>query len=252
MHKNWECHACNKKGHLSQHCEFVSKKTSKESDDESNKKNVVLAVATINKVLTDKRINDSTSLILNSEATAHLVANWEILLKFTSEISIYQTGSDQVLMSSDFIKIHVVLDVSTEIINTLTLTNCIYTPDLNYNLISTSQLAKKSVFTYLQASEKASELVYEDETLEYADIHLEQYVLRVKKKLGLVTKKALKSTNEIKLWHARLDHIEYQNITKLKSISTGLEDVNVTAPSEVCDSCMKGKQRKNSFTRESN
>ena len=83
------------------------------------------------------------------------------------------------------------LDVSAEITNTLTLTNYIYASDLNYNLISTSQLTKKSVNIYLWALEKASELVYEDETLEYADIHLEQYVLRVKKKSELVTKKAL-------------------------------------------------------------
>ena len=72
-----------------------------------------------------------------------------MFIEFTSEISIHQTDSDQILMSSDFSKICIVLDVSAEITNTLTLTNCIYTSDLNYNLISTSQLVKKSVNIYL-------------------------------------------------------------------------------------------------------
>ena len=94
-------------------------------------------------------MNNSISLILNSEATAHLVTNQEMFIEFSSGISIYQTDSDQILTSSDFSKICVVLDVSTEITNTLILTNYIYAPDLNYNLISTSQLVKKSVNIYL-------------------------------------------------------------------------------------------------------
>ena len=94
-------------------------------------------------------MNDPTSLILDSGATAHLVANQEMFIEFTSGISTYQTGSDQVLMSPGFGKICVVLDIGAGITNTLMLTNCIYAPDLDYNLISTPQLAKKGVDMYL-------------------------------------------------------------------------------------------------------
>ena len=121
----------------------------------------------------NKRMNNLISLILDLRVITHLVTNWEMFIEFSSEISIYQTDSDQILTLSDFDKICVVLDVSTKITNTLTLTNYIYTLDLNYSLISTSQLAKKSVNIYLWVSEKASELVYKDETLKYTDIYLE-------------------------------------------------------------------------------
>ena len=79
------------------------------------------------------------------------------------------------------------------------LTNCIYAPDLNYNLISTLQLIKKNVNTYLQSAEIASELIHEEKILDYTDMHLKQYILRVKQETDLATKETVKSTKDIKL-----------------------------------------------------
>lgn len=77
FHKNWECHACNKMGHLSRHCEFITNAASKAINKEAkvsgnggNKKNIVLAVAIANNMVINRVFKVApTSLILDSEAT---------------------------------------------------------------------------------------------------------------------------------------------------------------------------------------
>ena len=107
----------------------------------------------------------------------------------STKISLYQTRLDKILKFSETDTIFIIFNLSKDKTVQLDLNNCVYTLDLNYNLISTSQLIKKSVNTILQTINKASELVYKAEVLNYADLVNNQYILRVKdENIVLVTK----------------------------------------------------------------
>ena len=110
-------------------------------------------------------------------------------------------------------------------------------------------MTKKSVDTVLQTIDKASELVYKAEVLDYADLANNQYILRIRDEDIVLT---IKLKDSVKLWHQWLAYIRYSNIVKLKSMSTDLEEINTTSSSEICGPCIKGHQQKNLFSREQN
>ena len=78
FHKNWECYACNRKDHLSINYKFIIKiakadgSKANKNGNKSKKKNVVLAIITVNKMF---KKDASSLLILDSEVTAPLVTN---------------------------------------------------------------------------------------------------------------------------------------------------------------------------------
>ena len=173
-HKDWDCHACNKKGHWSKNCDYVTKaakekaarkgkgkvKESKSNDDSDNDKknitmatrwisltnkepprmfnNIVLNVSTIKPTVNhvNKGISMLTDLLIDSGATAHMIANWGMFTQFSTEISYYQTGSSEILESSGRGTICIDFNIDGKSLR-LHLTDCVCAPDLYYNLIST-------------------------------------------------------------------------------------------------------------------
>ena len=107
FHKKWECYTCNKEGHLGRHCEFITNAASKAinkgakvNGNGGNKKNIVLAVTTVNNMVINRVFKIAlTSLILDSGATVHSVANKGMFTDFTGEISTYQTSSQSLSAS---------------------------------------------------------------------------------------------------------------------------------------------------------
>ena len=182
----------------------------------------------------NKDILMSTDLLIDLKVTVHIIANQKIFTQFSTEIFYYQTKSGKILESSERDTICINFDINNKSL-CLNLINCIYASDLHYNLISTSQLVTKEIKIVLRAVEELLKLVYTDETLTYADlITHNMYVLQVKHLLTLN-----KMTNLIELWHQWLTYIRYSNISKLKSISTNLENINVTSSKEICSLYMK-------------
>ena len=171
--------------------------------------NVVLNVSTIKPTVNhvNKGMSIPTDLLIDSGATAHMIANRGMFTQFSTEISYYQTGSGEILGSSGRGTICIDFDIDVKSPR-LHLTDCVYAPDLHYNLISTPQLATKGVKTVLGAVGEPSELVYTGGTLAYADLTTHNtYVLRLR---SLPTLN--KMTNSVELWHQRLAHIEGQAI----------------------------------------
>ena len=210
--------------------------------------NVVLNVSTSK--LTVNYINKDIlmliDLLIDSEVTVHMIVNWRIFTQFSTEIFYYQTKSDKILESSKRDTICINFNINNKSL-CLNLNNCIYVSDLYYNLISISQLITKEVKTVFKVVRELLKLVYISKILAYANLTMHNiYILQVKHLLTLN-----KMINLIELWHQWLTYIRYNNILKLKSISTGFKDVNIMSSKEICSLCMKDHQKKSSFNHQS-
>ncbi len=64
-------------------------------------------------------------------------------------------------------------------VNTLTVTNVSWTPELGHNLLSTIPLAKKSFKVFLRKLGRPSELYFKGKISSLADIIENQYVVRL-------------------------------------------------------------------------
>lgn len=126
---------------------------------------------------------------------------------------------------------------------TLLLTNALYCPSLQANLISASQLLDKDVnisLTKLGCIFTAPD----------GDIAAEAYA-----KYGLfllhtwsdhqLAMAAYSSSNDPiqRLWHERMGHLGVQNLKKLQSMSTGLDLSHLPHEDCTCEACLQGRMR---------
>ena len=128
----------------------------------------------------------------------------------------------------------------------LILTNVLFAPDLKFNLISTIQLGKKGISTYLMADDKPAQLVHKGKVVGLAKTINNQYVLQTTT-ISPTEVRALTTTNgtkaPIQTWHERLGHLSYPNLLKLNHLANGVT-IEGPIPEEVCGSCMMGRQQR--------
>ena len=129
--------------------------------------NVLMIKSTVNHI--NNNILMLTDLLTDSEVTMHIIMNQKIFTQFSTKIFYYQTESGEILESSERDTICIDFDIDNKSLH-LNLINCVYTSDLHYNLISTSQLIIKEIKTVLEVVRESSKLVYTSKTLAYADL----------------------------------------------------------------------------------
>ncbi len=130
-------------------------------------------------------------------------------------------------------------DISGKV-NTLTVTNMRWAPELGHNLLSTIPLTKKGFVVFLRKLGCPSELYFEGEIVGLADIIENQYIVRLAEDLESATVNMAVSSS-IETWHSRLAHLGDKAIVQLASMVLGIQ-LKSPLPEEICEGCMVGRQ----------
>jgi transposase InsO family protein len=130
-----------------------------------------------------------------------------------------------------------------QVMKTLYLTNALYCPSLQANLISASQLLDKDINISLTKSGCVIAAPDGDTAAE----------ARAEHGLFLLTTwsdqqralAAYSSSNDPihRLWHERMGHLGMQNLKKLQNMSTGLDLSHLPHEDCTCEACLKGRMR---------
>jgi hypothetical protein len=119
-----------------------------------------------------------TRKILDSGVTDHIFCNRSAFISYTPKISICETGTGKKFTAKSTESIQMKLIDDQDRSKLVTLTEMLYSSQLQYNLISTIKLDKKGVETLLSLSIKTSKLLMRNDVIAVADIINSQYVLR--------------------------------------------------------------------------
>ena len=192
-------------------------------------------------------------LLIDSGATAHIICNKDLFQEgtFRSENICLETGSGEVLSTEGKGSLLVSLHNGNGGVTDLILTNVLFAPDLKFNLISTIQLGKKGISTYLMADDKPAQLVHKGKVVGLAKTINNQYInnqcILQTTTISPTEARALTTTNgtkaPIQTWHERLGHLSYPNLLKLNHLANGVT-IEGPIPEEVCGSCMMGRQQR--------
>jgi hypothetical protein len=89
---------------------------------------------------------------------------------------------------------------------------------------------------------KTSKLLMKNDVIVVVDIINSQYVLRENFELRILAKL---SDLEIRIWHARMRHLKYDNLIKLQNQIDKLNLMNESKSNKICESCMIDRQKRN-------
>ncbi len=121
-----------------------------------------------------------TKKILDSDATDHIFCNRSSFITYTPKISICETDTREKFTSEEYESVAMTLINENNQTRDVTLIEVLYSSQLQYNLISTTTLAKKGVETFLRLSHQQSELILGNDVIAVAEMINDQYVLREK------------------------------------------------------------------------
>ena len=147
-HKDATCSYCNKKGHLQTVCH--KKKEDEKKKKEHKEETGVKVTCLVNKEASDPQIVNSISttfidLLADSEASAHIVCNRDLLTCFVADPTTVNTASNDAIPSPDRGQLAIKMAGEGDKINEMILRNVLWAPRLGYNLISISALGKSGV-----------------------------------------------------------------------------------------------------------
>ena len=187
-------------------------------------------------------ISKPVDLLINSGATDHALCNKDLFEPGFYRIMLnkLETGSGEVLKTEGRGSLSLLLKNETGFIREFVLTDVLYTPDMNFNLISTARLAQKGVEIFLRKAGELSKIYYEEEVIGHAKLIDNQYVIQT-----TPNSRALATTKNISIqtWHARMGHLGYHNLLKLNQLATGALIIG-PVPEEICGDCMVGRQQR--------
>ena len=114
-------------------------------------------------------------LVLDSNTTAHLITNKNLILSYYKNFEHYQMSSGELLSSYSKGTLLIALNEGN-----LTFLNVYYALDLSYNLISTILLGRKGVEVFLHTLNKLLQILHQGKVLGYTDPINSQYVIHQK------------------------------------------------------------------------
>lgn len=196
------CYTCGKRGHKSSDC-FKNK----------SKINSVMTAVLFSK---ENESNPKTdNWYLDSGATTHMCHIKDLFLSWSSKSkSFIETAGGYKLVShgTGNVKINI-LDEYKQTSHYVTLTNVSYVPDLNFNLISISEVTKKNfniIFkkNYCRVMNENNICVIR--ALKEGNL----YGIKTVNNKSFISKHA--SKDELIKWHQRLGHLNFRDVYKVK------------------------------------
>ena len=183
-HLGAECFVCHNVSHIASKCSEKSTNTSASSSSQpftSHSRNMTCVTkkifrhpeskTTIGRILASCSVTPRpnttsvTSVIIDSGATEHFFCNRDLFSSYTEYQHEFETGTGQRIIAYGYGNvIFRICDISGNV-NTLTVTNVSWAPELGHNLLSTIPLAKKSFEVFLRKLGRSSELYFEGEVV---------------------------------------------------------------------------------------
>ncbi len=122
-----------------------------------------------------------TSVIIDSGAKDNFFSNRDLFSLYTEYEYKFETRIGKKIVAYGYGNVNLRMSDLKSNINTLTVTNVSWAPELGHNLLSTIPLARKRVEVFLRKTCQHSEIVVDEEVFGLANIIKNQYVIRLAK-----------------------------------------------------------------------
>ena len=119
----------------------------------------------------------TTSIIIDSGATDHFFTNKDLITNYREHRHVFGTGSEEKVTVHSYGDVILQLQSLDGTINTLTVSNVSWAPDLGHNLLITISLAKKEMEVFLRRTGRLPEIFFEDKVVGLADMIDNRYVI---------------------------------------------------------------------------
>jgi hypothetical protein len=165
-------------------CRLEREKTEKEKkkEDEEDNRSVFLIIKISDStceftsvILINDRI---TKKILNFEIIDHIFCNKKLFSFITLKLNSFETSTENKFKIDEVEKMILTLTDEKEKKCIVILNDVLYSPQLQYNLVSTVRLTKSRIETMLRLSGRSFKLILNDEVIDVANVINNQYVLR--------------------------------------------------------------------------
>lgn len=250
------CYSCQKKGHFARDCRTRNSQAPQNQHKQGHKgdrhternqpRNGNYSAFNIDHdVIAKKLVDDKTTWILDSGASAHMSSQRELFisLKVVDEFPV-KLGNNFELSVKGIGEIQIECWINGEWVKSI-MTNVWYVPGLRKNLFSEGVVTKNGMKV---TKENNRAEIYEDGLLKAIAVRESNnlYKLLFRTCIGEANTIAQES---LKTWHDRLGHVNFKTLRNMinKEIISGvnLED----SKDFVCEGCQFGKQHKLSFGR---
>ncbi len=173
-HLKSECFICHNVGHIAAKCpekssNFTSSSLSKKKLCYTQKlTNHPISKTKFDQVLTlclvgSRLWNPITSVIIESGATDHFFSNRDLFSIYTEYEHGFETGAGENIVAHGYGNVDLRMSDLKGNINTLTVTNVSWTPELGHNLLNTIPLARKGIEVFLRKAGQPSKIVVDEE-----------------------------------------------------------------------------------------
>lgn len=242
FNKGPRCYKCNKYGHIAKNCR------SKQEHSHLAQENEEQAIAWI---ISDKKINKNSNWYVDSGATQHMTSNKNLLQNYKLiEPKMVKTANGRMMKAigqgTACISIHTHNSAKDIVLN-----NTLHVPELDPNLISVQKLT--ALGFSVNFNESSCDIINKNSQKIIASAYKSgnMYIFSTVKQenANLARSQEKCSPEMIALWHRRLAHLNRHDMVKLNSLATGYNVNGVN--NEPCESCLKGKQSRLPFPKES-
>ncbi len=158
--------------------------------------------------------NPITSIIIDSDATDYFFCNRDLFSTYTEYEHEFKTWTGEKIVAHGYDNVDLGMSDLKGNINTLTVTNVSWAPELGHNLLSTIPLARKGIEVFLRKAVQPSEIVVDEEVYCLADIIENQYVIWLAEIPKPATVNRVTALT-IDTWYARMENLEYRSLLEL-------------------------------------
>lgn len=258
MNKEIVCYFCKKRGHLKRDCvqykEWKERKYGKNKNNNKNgKSNKGDKLNTVNKTESSDFLfslcsQNSDDWIIDSGATSHVTNNKQLFDEFNatqSNVSV-ANGDKECVDGKGTCKIEMLNQ--SGIASTAVLTDVLYAPQINGNMISVIKLMKNGYSVHFK--ENICEIKQNDKQIAVADIVDDLFKIRQTDKMNAVVQN--QHSNCIHYWHRIFGHRDPEAIKLM--CSKNLIDINIAdcGIKQQCETCLLGKLSRLPFPKKSN
>ena len=261
------CHFCKEQGHFARDCPKKQSKDSGYDDRKSSSRffaNYVeipqgsdeisgeeALIASREEALKTSDSEMKSDWIIDSGATQHMIFNKTLLksyVKFHNPL-VVNLGDNRKVLAFGKGSCHIVCDLGLRT-QRIVLNDVLYLPDLKKNLLSVRAMTAKDASVEFAGGE--CKITRNGKLLAIGQLLGKLYFLKLVG--GIHVNLTKNSISEKQLWHYRLGHLCMENVKKLskESMVKGMKPMNHDDECSIqCESCIMGKQHRNSFPKAS-
>lgn len=237
QYKQKNCNFCKKKGHFEdnyfrKYPEKAPKNAKNRSSEKEENSEILTAISTEKSRNISK--NDSIEWILDSGASTHICCDKTLFSSlFPTEKSV-KWGNATSITANYMGNVKLIFNSTNQ---KATLTNCLYIPEIELNLLSLERLAQKklNIQFYKQNCfiERGAKLIAKDYYRNNLSIFDTRIIRSISREIACL------STDKQDIWHQRISHIGYK---ALKELSNAVKEVESSKIEEKdCEVCIQSK-----------